>query len=79
MAPRERGEGAGGRVLIIERQVNEGFLIGDNVRVVVCRVQDGKVRIGIQAPLDVVVLRDEVAARMGVNAVPRVQCGSGKP
>lgn len=47
-------------MLCISRKVREGFTIGDNIRVVIIDCGGGKVRIGIDAPRDVRILRDEL-------------------
>jgi carbon storage regulator len=55
-------------MLVLTREINEGFMIGDDVRVVVLDVRRGanglKVRLGIEAPREVAVHRDEIHARM---------------
>jgi carbon storage regulator len=44
--------------------LGEALLIGKNIRVVVLEVRGKQVRIGIDAPDDVVVLREEVHQRL---------------
>jgi len=51
-------------LLILTRRIGEAVIIGDNVRVVVLEVRGKQVRLGIEAPLDVVVLRDEIFQRL---------------
>lgn len=55
-------------MLVLSRNPDEGILIGDNIRVSIVRVQGNKVRLGIEAPKDVRVLRDEVAASIAESA-----------
>lgn len=51
-------------MLVLSRRTTEKILIGDDIVVKVVEVRpDGYVRIGIEAPRDVRVLREEVAAR----------------
>jgi carbon storage regulator len=50
-------------MLVLSRKVGEKILIGDNVSITVVRVQGDKVRIGVEAPEDVVVLREEIKDR----------------
>ena len=47
-------------MLVLSRKVGEEIVIGDDVHVVVVEVQGAKVRIGIRAPKDVVVDRQEI-------------------
>ncbi len=51
-------------MLILTRRIGEGVFIGDNVRVVVLEVRGKQVRLGIEAPIEVVVLRDEIFQRL---------------
>lgn len=51
-------------MLILTRRIGEGVLIGDEVRVVVLEVRGKQVRLGIEAPIEVVVLRDEISQRL---------------
>lgn len=51
-------------MLVLTRRVGERIQIGDDVVVTVVRIQGDKVRIGIQAPAEIVVLREEVVLRL---------------
>jgi flagellar assembly factor FliW len=51
-------------LLILTRRVGEGVLIGDGIRVVVLEARGKQFRLGIEAPMDVVVLRDEIFLRL---------------
>ncbi len=51
-------------MLILTRRVGETILIGDNVAVTVLGLKGNQVRIGIKAPKDVSVHREEVAGRI---------------
>lgn len=46
--------------LALGRKEGEGILIGDNIRVIPIDIGRGKVRIVIEAPADVLVLREEL-------------------
>ena len=50
-------------MLVLSRKQNERIRVGDSVVVTVVRVSGDKVRIGIEAPADVRVLRDELDER----------------
>ena len=47
-------------MLVLSRKHNERIRVGDSVVVTIVRVSGDKVRIGIEAPADVRVLRDEL-------------------
>lgn len=47
-------------MLVISRSRNESIYIGDNIIITIADIRGDKVRIGIEAPLDVPVHRQEV-------------------
>lgn len=47
-------------MLVIQRKRNESFWIGNNVEVKILAVRDGSIRIGIAAPKELCILRDEI-------------------
>jgi carbon storage regulator CsrA len=47
-------------MLVLSRKANQGIWIGDNIFVTILRIEGGRVKIGIEAPADVRVDRDEV-------------------
>lgn len=51
-------------MLILTRKVNESLMVGDDVTVTVLGIKGGQIRIGISAPLDVAVHRQEVFERI---------------
>lgn len=51
-------------MLVLTRNKNEKVLIGDNIEVVVLSASGGQVRLGINAPKDVSVHREEVYQRI---------------
>jgi carbon storage regulator len=48
-------------MLVLTRKVGETILIGDNIRVKVLEVKGGQVRIGIEAPESINILRENIA------------------
>lgn len=51
-------------MLILTRRTNESLIIGDEVTVTVLDVKGNQVRIGIEAPKDLSVHREEVYLRI---------------
>ena len=51
-------------MLIVTRRVGEVLMIGDNVEVAVLAVKGNQVRIGVKAPKDVSVHREEIYKRI---------------
>jgi carbon storage regulator len=47
-------------MLVLSRQSDEAIIIGDHIRVTIVEVRGDKVRIGIDAPRDVTVHRQEI-------------------
>ena len=50
-------------MLVLSRRTNERIKLGDSITVTVVRVAGDKVRLGIEAPRDLVVLREELERR----------------
>ena len=58
-------------MLILTRRVGETLMIGNDISVTVLGVKGNQVRIGVNAPRDVAVHREEIYSR--------IQEGEGKP
>jgi carbon storage regulator len=56
----------GGRVLVLSRKPGTQVVVGGNIRITILEIRGGVVKIGIEAPASVRVVRDDVA-----GAVPR--------
>ncbi len=54
-------------MLILTRRVQEALMIGDDVTVTVLSVKGNQVRLGIDAPRDVEVHREEIYHRVNVD------------
>lgn len=47
-------------MLVLNRKIGEGIVIGNNIEVKILDVQENRVKIGIQAPRQINILRKEV-------------------
>jgi carbon storage regulator len=50
-------------MLVLSRKLNERIKIGDSIVLTVVKIQGSNVRLGIEAPPEVDVLRDELTPR----------------
>ena len=57
-------------MLVLSRKVGERILIGENICVTIVRVAAGGVRVGIEAPSDMVVVREELKQDSPRSGVP---------
>ena len=64
-------------MLVLSRKVGETILIGDNIAVTVVQVGPGSVRLGVVAPQDVVIMRQEL--REQVESGPRCERQARQP
>ena len=51
-------------MLVLSRKVGERILIGDKISVTVVKIGHGGVRIGVDAPPEMAVVREELAAEL---------------
>jgi len=47
-------------MLVLSRKVNEQIVIGDNIRVTVVSIRGNQIRLGFEAPPEVLIFRDEL-------------------
>ena len=55
-------------MLVLSRKLGEKIVIGDNILVTVVKIDRNQIRIGIEAPQDVPVYREEIAPQRMVKA-----------
>ena len=61
-------------MLVLSRQRDETIVIGDSIRITIVEVRGDKVRIGIDAPKDITVHRQEI-----YDAIKREMEGADPP
>ena len=49
-------------MLVLSRKLGEKILIGDNISITVVDIDRGKIRLGIEAPRDIPIFRQELVA-----------------
>jgi carbon storage regulator len=50
-------------MLVLSRKLGQGFQVGPDVRITIVKIDRHSVRIGIEAPGDVTIYREEVVPR----------------
>jgi carbon storage regulator len=63
-------------MLVLSRKLNETIVINDTIRITVVGIKGDRIRLGIEAPRDVIVDRGEVHARK-VNFVEVIVPSAG--
>lgn len=47
-------------MLVLSRKLEEAIWIGDNIKIKIMGIEKGSVKIGIEAPSDITILREEL-------------------
>ena len=47
-------------MLILNRKIGESIILDDHIEIKILEIQDGRVKIGVEAPRDISILRKEV-------------------
>jgi len=55
-------------MLVLSRKVGEKILIGDKIAVTVVRVAQGIVRLGVEAPKELPIVREEIKDRLKADS-----------
>lgn len=63
-------------MLVLSRKIGESIQIAGGIRVTVTEVRGGRVRLSIEAPSDVRVLRKEIADHVAKQATPEIRSDS---
>jgi carbon storage regulator len=50
-------------MLVLTRNIQQSILVGSSIRITVTRIDGDQVKLGIEAPDDIVILREEIAPR----------------
>ena len=66
------------RMLILTRRVGETLVIGDDVTITVLGVRGNQVRVGVNAPKDVAVHREEIYQRIQDEKTDENSCENNK-
>jgi carbon storage regulator len=57
-------------MLVLSRKLGEKIHIGDNICITIVDIDRGKIRLGIEAPRDVPIFRQELLASHNAPAAP---------
>lgn len=66
-------------MLVLSRKPGESVLIGAGITITVREIRGGKVRLAIEAPGDVLILREELAERADLIERWRERASGGDP
>jgi carbon storage regulator len=55
-------------MLVLSRKLGEKIVIGDNIIVTVVKIDRNQIRVGIEAPQDVPVYREEIAPQRAAKS-----------
>lgn len=65
-------------MLVLSRKVGERILIGDQITVTVVRISGGGVRLGIEAPPEMAVIREELQDNLDQQDAPHGSHPAGR-
>ena len=60
-------------MLVLSRKLGEKICIGENICITVVDIDRGKIRLGIEAPRDVPIFRQELLQAKGKDTPPTAQ------
>ena len=68
-------------MLVLTRKTNESIVVSDDIKITVIRVSGNKVKLGIQAPPEVSIAREELLIQqqeefeLEISSGPQSMCG----
>lgn len=62
--------------MVLSRKINEKIVIDGGIVLTVVKIEGGQVRLGIDAPADVKILREEIAAKGGGHRAEAALAGA---
>ena len=62
-------------MLVLSRKLNESIIIDGNIRITIVGIRGNHVRVGIEAPDSVPIIREELQDRAGSGALLRPPVG----
>ena len=66
-------------MLVLTRKINETIIIGENIRVTIIAIHGRQVRLAIEAPQEVTIVREELNRRPGHASRVSSRARSGRP
>ncbi|HLJ96296.1 MAG TPA: carbon storage regulator [Gemmataceae bacterium] len=65
-------------MLILSRKIGERLIIGGDIVITVAEIQRGRVRLGIEAPAEIIVVREELQMRVPSAQPATIGGGAGR-
>ncbi len=59
-------------MLVLTRKIGDSILIGDSIKVQIVHVKGCQVRIGIEAPKKVQIVREEISGQRDTSSTPQL-------
>jgi carbon storage regulator len=72
-------EAQGAHMLVLSRRLNQSIVIGGEVRVTVLAISPSRVELGVEAPRQIKVDREEIHLRRQQCRIPAATDDSGEP
>lgn len=66
-------------MLVLTRRINESIMIGDDIVITILAVDGDKAKLGIEAPRDVAILREELYSAVQEQNLAAIRFGGSTP
>lgn len=66
-------------MLVLARKIGESIIVGNNIRVKIVEISSGVVRLGIDAPREISIVRSELHSRVEGENRRSAEVGAGEP